>query len=308
LAEIELIDFHTHTFPTPERGMGWLRSVGQREPERTGTVDELLGMMRSSSISRAVMLSYTPTRFMYEARIRQQALPDDPVDREASSKQIKATMVERAIANNEWQVQQTREHPELISFCGIDPVYMDAQAMIDEIDDKLEKGAKGVKIVPIALEIYGNDRRLWPVYEHISRLGVPMLSQAGGRRSAEGKDPWGAPQYFSEALEAFPNLMLVMAHMAYGCEDDVIDLCGRFPNFYADLSMRLHNLNQPGDLTTEGMLELIRACGAEHVMHGSNFPICDAGQFAEVVRGLGLRKEEFELIASGNAKRVLNLD
>jgi predicted TIM-barrel fold metal-dependent hydrolase len=308
LAEPELIDFHTHTFPTPERGIGWLKSIGHREPERTGTIDELLGMMRSSNISRAVMLCYTPTRYMYEARIRQTPLPEDPVEREKVAARVKATMVERAIANNEWQVQQTHAHPELISFCGIDPVYMDAESMIAEIDDKLNKGARGVKIVPLALEIYGNDRRLWPVYEHISRLAVPMLSQSGGRRGADGKDPWGAPKYFAEALEAFPNLTVVMAHMGHGCEDEVIDLCHRFPNFYADLSMRLHNLNQPGEMTTAEMLELIRACGPEHVIHGSNFPICDPEQFARVVREMGLSRDEYALIAGENAKRILQLN
>ncbi|HLF76787.1 MAG TPA: amidohydrolase family protein [Dehalococcoidia bacterium] len=307
MAEVELFDFHTHTFPTPERGTGWLRSIGHKNPERTGTIDELRGMMRSANISRAVMLCYTPTRYMYEARLRQQPLPVDPEERERVSREIKSTMVERAIVNNEWQTQQAREHPELISFCGIDPVYMDANTMIVEIDDKLEKGAMGVKIVPIALEIYGNDPRLWPVYEHISRLGIPMLSQAGGRRSPEGKDAWGSPKYFAEALEAFSNLTLIVAHMANGCEDQVIDLCRRFPNFYADLSMRLHNLNQPGEMTTDEMVQLIRECGAEHIIHGSNFPICDPRQFADAVRSLGLKPEEFELIASGNAKRVLNL-
>jgi predicted TIM-barrel fold metal-dependent hydrolase len=308
LADVELIDFHTHTFPTPERGMGWLRSIGHKNPERNGTIEELRGMMQRSNISRAVMLCYTPTRYMYEAKVRQTPMPQDPEARANLEREMKDSMVERAIGNNEWQTQQAREVPELISFCGIDPVYMSAEQMIAEIDDKVEKGAKGVKIVPIALEVYGNDRRLWPVYEHIAGLGIPMLSQAGGRRNADGKDPWGAPKYFAEALEVFPNLTLVVAHMAHGCEDEVIDLCRRFPNFYADLSMRLHNLNEPGELTTDGMVELIRACGAEHVIHGSNYPLCDASQFAEVVRALGLKPEEFELIASGNAKRVLNLN
>ena len=72
MADLELIDFHTHTFPTPERGVAWLSSIGHRDPERTGTIDELLGMMQRANISHAVMLSYTPTRYMYEARIRQQ--------------------------------------------------------------------------------------------------------------------------------------------------------------------------------------------------------------------------------------------
>jgi predicted TIM-barrel fold metal-dependent hydrolase len=65
MADIELIDFHTHTFPTAERGTCWLRSIGQKDVQRTGTIDELLGLMREANISRAVMLSYTPTRYMY---------------------------------------------------------------------------------------------------------------------------------------------------------------------------------------------------------------------------------------------------
>jgi predicted TIM-barrel fold metal-dependent hydrolase len=235
-------------------------------------------------------------------------LPDNTKEREAKEQELKATMAGRAIENNEWSVQQTRAHPELVSFCGIDPVYMSAGEMLAEIDDKLAKGARGVKIVPIALEIYGNDKRLWPVYEHTSRLGVPMLAQAGGRRGPDGKDAWGAPQYFAEALSDFPDLTLIMAHMAHGYEEELVDMCRRFPNFYADLSMRLQVLNQPGEQTTDDLVQLVRDCGPEHVIHGSNFPICDPVLFADVQRKLGFTNDEEEQICSGNAKRILRLN
>ncbi len=134
-----------------------------------------------------------------------------------------------------------------------------------------------------------------------------MLSQMGGRQLADGADAWGRPMYFGEALAEFPNLTVVAAHLGQGYEDDILDLCSRFPNFYADLSMRLHNLEDHG-MTTEDMAQFIRKCGAEHILFGTNYPICDPVQFSDVLASLPLTSGEYELVASGNAKRILGLN
>ncbi len=306
MPDVEVIDFHTHTFPTPERGIGWQRSIGHRDTVRNGTLEELLPIMQKAGISHSVMLSYTPTRYMYDARVAREPLPSDEPAHSQADSALKAEMVKRAIDNNEWQLQQTKLHDELISFAGIEPVYSDAATMVAEIDDKVSRGARGVKIVPTALQIYGNDRRLWPAYERISQLGVPMLSQMGGRANPDGSDAWGRPGPFGEALAEFPNLTIVAAHLGQGYEDDIVDLCKRFPNFYADLSMRLHNLSDHG-LTPATLVDFIRRCGAEHIIFGTNYPMCDPVQFVEVLETLPLTGEELGLIASGNAKRILKM-
>ncbi len=39
MPDLEIIDIHTHTFSTPEKGIGWQRSVGVKNPPRVGTND-----------------------------------------------------------------------------------------------------------------------------------------------------------------------------------------------------------------------------------------------------------------------------
>ena len=307
MADPEIIDFHTHTFVSADRGLGWQRSLGITETTRTGAIDNLHSTMQEAGISRSVMLMYTPTRFMYEARIRNIEWPEDSEARAQTEREIQSMMAQRMIENNEWACTVSAEHSDLIAFAGLDPVYMDEQTMVGEIDDKVAKGAKGVKIVPLALAIYVDDPRLWPAYERISELGIPMVSQAGaGGENGDRGDAHGRPKYFAKALEEFPDLVVNLAHLGHGYEEDVIDLCGRFPNLYADMSSRLHEIGDPDEeLTADSLVEFIRACGVEHIMFGTNYPLNDPVLYAEVMRTLPLTDDERELVSSGNAKRLL---
>lgn len=188
MADLDIIDIHTHTFATAERGIswqmaagGWRRAAGEgaTAPPRNGTLEELGGIMHQAGISRSVMLMYTPTRFMYEARIKQQELPSDPNEREQIEHEIQTIMAQRAIGNNEWGIQVSEKQPEFLTFAGLDPVYMDEAMLAGEIEDKVKRGAKGVKLVMPTLKLNADDPRMWPVYEHCSRLGVPICMLAG---------------------------------------------------------------------------------------------------------------------------------
>ena len=134
-----------------------------------------------------------------------------------------------------------------------------------------------------------------------------MVSQAGaGGENGDRGDAHGRPKYFAKALEEFPDLVVNLAHLGHGYEEDVIDLCGRFPNLYADMSSRLHEIGDPDEeLTADSLVEFIRACGVEHIMFGTNYPLNDPVLYAEVMRTLPLTDDERELVSSGNAKRLL---
>lgn len=304
MPDFDIIDIHTHVFSTPERGIEWQHLVGMKSTYRAGIASELLGLMGKAGISHSIMLMYTPTRLMYEAHIKENPLPSSPKERERAELELKSMMAQRMIENNEWACQESKKHPELIPFVGLDPVYMDEKALLNEIDDKLTKGAKGVKIVPRALAIYPTDKRLFPVYDKISRMKIPMVSQAGAGPEAE---VWASPRYFAEVLAQFPGLTLNLGHLGMGYEDEIIELCKRFPNVYSDLSLRLHRLGQPGEFTTEGLVEFIRHCGPEHITFGTNYPVGDPVHYAQVLRELPLTNEEKEMIGSGNARRFLGI-
>lgn len=309
MPELEIIDIHTHTFASAERGISWQQSIGQATPARDGTVEGLLGLMERTGTSNSVMLMYTPTRFMFEARIRNRELPTDPGEREQVEREIQGLMVQRMIDNNEWAVGVSANEPRLHTFLGIDPAYMDAETMVAEIEDKQRKGAKGAKIVPLALAVYVDDERLWPAYQKMIELGLPLISQSGaGGETGDRGDPYGRPKYFSKVMDDFPDLKINIAHLGRGYEDDVIELCRRSPNFYADLSGRLAEIEDPDEgLTAESLVEFIRQCGADHIMFGTNYPMGDLEQYARVMRSLPLTDEEKELVANGNAKTLLGI-
>ena len=311
MPELEIIDIHTHTFVSAERGIGFQRGINANaDPPRNGTIEQLLELMREAEISHSTMLMYTPTRFMYEARVRNQEFPEDPSERAQVENELKSLMAQRMIENNEWGCSVSAEHPELFALTGLDPVYMDEETMVSEIEDKTNKGARGVKIVLLALSIYADDPRLWPAYERISQLGIPMVSQAGaGGELGDRGDSYGRPRYFAKAMEAFPDLVVNIAHLGHGYDDDVIDLCQRFPNFHADLSGRLPEIEDPDEeMTADSLADFIRRCGPEHILFGTNYPMSDPVQYARIMRALPLADDAKQMVASGNAKRLLGLE
>jgi len=309
MAELDIIDIHTHTFASADRGIGWQKSTGKTDITRDGTIDELLGLMAQKNITHAVQLMYTPTRFMYEARVKSQEMPADPAERAKIERELQLMMAQRMIGNTEWALGVSEQHPNIFTFAGLDPVYMDEAMLVGEIEDKVKRGARGMKIVPLALAMYVDDPRMFPAYEAMSRLGVPLISQAGsgGEKGARG-DHYGNPKYFEAALKQFPDLVINIAHLGHGYEDDVIRLCNTYPGFHADLAGRLHELDDPNaHLTESGLVEFIRKCGAEHILFGTNFPLNDPLLYADVMRRLPLTDREKELVANGNAKRLLKI-
>ncbi len=310
MADLEIIDVHTHTFPSVEAGVRYQRGTGgaDREIVRNGTIDELQGLMKEAGISRAVMLNFTPTRYLWEGRMAKTELPANPVERQKIEREAQLVMAGRMVDHNEWQIEVSQQHPELMNFAGLDPVFMDETALIAEIDDKVSRGAKGVKIVLRALAIYADDPRLMPVYERIAQLGVPITAQVGSHGEAGDRGAYANPKFFEEGLKRFPNLVVNCVHLGHGFEDEVADLCLRFPNVYTDVSSRLHTVEDPtSGITREWIAEFIRRCGAEHVMFGTNYPGGDPVEYARLLRELPLTDVELELVASGNAKRFLNL-
>ena len=310
MPELDIIDAHAHTFSTAALGISYQRGArgDDSEPERDGTIDELRGLMQEAGISHTVMLMYTPTRYMYEARMRRAQLADDDAEREKVEREVRTLMAQRMIDNNEWAIGVSESHPEFLTFAGLDPVYMDEQTLVAEVEDKVKRGAKGVKIVLRALEIYPDDPRLWPVFERISQLGVPITSQVGAQGEAGDRGAYGRPKYFEKALVEFPDLIVNAVHLGGGYEDEIADLCHRFPNFYTDISSRLHQTADPDSgITAEWLIAVIRDCGPEHVLFGTNYPGGDPVQYARLMRDLPLTDAEKELVANGNARRLLRL-
>lgn len=292
-----LIDFHTHPFPDAGYGERWQRAVGH-EPRRPGTIEQLVSLMDAGRIERAVILLFPRSKERYAELVAQDRRSEAAARRE---------IVEEIRWLNQWGCLAAEAEPRLIPFVGINPRYMTADEIRAEIDESVARGAKGVKVIPPSMEMYGDDPSLWAVFERCSALGIPVLSQSGsgGGDPPAGRDHYGRPRYYAAALEAFPRLTLVLAHLGLGYEADIVDLTARYPNVYTDTSLRLSRLGAAGHWTAQELVDYIRRVGVERVLFGSNFPMTDPAAYAETLRSLPLTDDERERLAWGTANEVL---
>lgn len=294
---MRIVDAHTHAFPTVEDGNAWQRAVGV-EPKRSGQIEELRDAMQANGVERAVVLLFHRTEPAYNALLAAGS----------SSEEARTGAVERARAYNRWGCELAREDARFAAFVSVDPRYMSANEIREEIEACIALGARGAKIIPSSLRMYADDDRLQPVFATAEALGVPVLSQSGvgsGAGPRQGADPWGRPKYFSAPLERHPRLRLILAHLGLGFDADIVDLFHRFPTVLGDLSGRLTGLGRPGRPTKAELAAQIRSLGAERILFGSNFPLHDQAACVQALNEMPLSDDERELIAWRNFDRIV---
>jgi hypothetical protein len=303
-----IIDTHTHVYRTAENGrqamenlacpLGW-----------EGSIDELRALMREIDIWRAVIGTITPTQAMREKALAQ--LPAD-LSREAREKaeiELRERLLQRMDHNNLWGCEAGGTYPELLPFINLDPVLMDAVTIRQKVRQAVAKGARGIILLPGMHGFYGNDRRVWPIYEMAQSFQLPILAQCGdaGPLPAGGRGHWGRPRYFGDVAVSFPKLRLILGHLGKGYESEIAVLTRRYANVYTETSMRLSGLDEAGKWTPAEAVTWFRLIGIDRILLGTKWPLFDPRQDIDTIRKLPLTTEEKRKILGENAKRVLQL-
>ena len=294
MIDFPVIDAHVHTYPTAEIGLQAMQGLGQSEC--SGTVEELLELMRSGNIEKAVMVNMTPVADMRDA-----ALARGQSEREAD-----ALVIERLKRRNTWTCEVAREHPELVAFISLDPSMGEEDAAA-EVRRAVGLGARGIKLHPATQRYYPSDRRLWGAYEEAQAKGLPIISHSGAAAEGGPESPYARPKQFGEVLEAFPSLTLVLAHLGLGCWEESLEMAGHYANLFFDSSAAINGIAEIPPLPDKEALDIIRRLGIERVLFASDWPWFDPLRDAERIDRLALSNDEKRLLFRENALRVLRL-
>ena len=290
-----LFDFHTHTQPSVEAADEFFSWLSPRPRLNRGSLDELFERMDEVGVARTLIVPWLPAQDLVEARVAQGE------DRDAA----RLAVIEKWRDLNAWAARTASAYPEKITtIVGVDPVLMTREEVETEVALRLAGGASGIKIAPMFLGAPANDPKLRIVWELARAHKVFVLSECGAQDYGEHR-AWGAPQFFDEICRAYPDVVIQLAHLGVGAEAETARLARSYPNVYADLSLRLAGLDEPGQWTSAQMLRCIRDIGAKRVIYGTNYPIVDVARFRAVFDSLDLTPEERELIGWRNAARVL---
>ena len=296
------IDFHTHTHPTAELGLAFQRRWGFIDSPRTGTVDELFGIMDRCGVRRTLIVPWMPAQD-HAVEIAAQRYGASPTAGQRA--EVHAEVVRRMIELNQWAVDQVAAAPDRLScIVGLDPIMMDEATLKAEVGNKLAKGAVGLKIAPMFLRVPANDDAMAIVYQQAREHGVFVLSQAGAD-GYRGAPAWGHPQHFDDVLAAYPTVDVMLAHLGMGAEEDVARLTAKHPNLYADCSSRLHLFGQPGQWTLSEAGDWFRRIGIDRVVFGTNYPLNDPVEYVEVIHAMPLTEEERRKVFFENAQGIM---
>jgi len=202
---------------------------------------------------------------------------------------------------------------------------------------ELERASKlpGLRAVYMAMHINGknlDDKSLWPVYEKIETLGLPLCLHPVNPCCIERLSNYhmrnlvGNPHeaaiaagdlIFGGVLDAFPKLQVVLPHAG----GSFPWLIGRFDNGVATRSRELGHMKNPASRylrrfhydtishSPQIMRFLIDLVGVDRIVMGSDYNM-DAGyprpvEFVDSIPGL--TANERDMILGGNAARLLGV-
>jgi uncharacterized protein len=128
-----------------------------------------------------------------------------------------------------------RAHPEkLVGFVSVHPEEAGALAELERGVHEL--GFKGLKLGPNYQGFDPLGKPAQQVYAACVRLGIPILFHQGTSPVRDAPLKYAHPLLMDEVAMAFPELRIVMAHMAHPWQADTFAVIRKHPHVYADVS------------------------------------------------------------------------
>ena len=307
------VDSHVHLFRSKEEGQSdkdgyeiWEYGTKPHvcSSERLGTVDEVMADLKTSGISKAVVVNL----FVGDAARAEKwaAVTASGAERDRAYDAIDRQLEDELKAFNSWICDVSRAHGEIVPFIAADVTVLPDEAGGAYVRDMVaNQGARGVKLHGASQGFSMSDERLWPTYAACQELGVSVVGHSGPDRDGAG---FAEPRGFGGMLKAFPDLTVVLAHMGGATWDQALEIAQTYPNAYFDCCEIIEWTGGDNAPTDQQLAQLIKDIGPHRVMMGSDYPWYDLDHTVERVMELPiLSAEEKEGIIGANAMSILKL-
>jgi hypothetical protein len=162
----------------------------------------------------------------------------------------------------------------------------------DDLVSLLDKGFKGLKLHPSGQDFIVDDEEICWIYKLCEERGLPVLIHAAAKHNGSH------PRRIVSLAEKFPSLKIIMAHF-FGDDVDIMELGGKYPNLYTDISINSRTLR---------INQAVNKYGFRNLVFGSDIPYDSQGVALLKIKEAGLSKEDEDLILGGNAAKILGLD
>lgn len=261
-----IIDFHTHLFPDKLAGgtLEKLSAIAESPYYTNGTVRGTKEKLEEWGISKAVVMHI-------------------------------ATRVGQMQKINDFAASIQDE--TLLCFGTVHP---DDEGAIAELHRIKQMGLKGVKLHPDYQGFFVDDEKMFPIYEAICELGLPVLFHTGF-------DPLSpdvvhaSSKAVSAVCKKFPDMTVIAAHMGglNRYDESLKYLVGE--NLYLDTSMSSRYCSK------KEFAQMVKEHGTDKILFGTDLPWSTPDFELELIDELDLTFAEREQILCKNALHLLNI-
>ena len=277
---MQIIDFHTHTFPDAiaQKAIAGMQANSHAAAFGSGTAEGRLSSMEQAGICRSVVL---------------------PV----ATNPLKISSINDKVIG-----QQPSQH--LIHFGAMHP---QAENWKEELNRLADAGIPGIKLHPQYQGTDITDIRYLRILDHAASLGLITVTHAGDEIAYPG-DVRCSPEMVRSVFDQLGSIPLILAHMGgWKNWERVADNLAH-TGCYLDTAISLGEIVPIDDhyspaelplLSEEDFVSLVRAFGSERILFGTDSPWADQKQEADRIAALPLTQTEIENILSLNATRLL---
>lgn len=206
-----------------------------------------------------------------------------------------------ARALNEFTLDVSRRHPEVLPCCTVFPGEEGEEQILDEA---LSGPFRGVKIHSHVMKVAPDDPRLDAVWRASARFRKPVVIHCGPEPALHGYgvDPRavsGADR-LRRALDRHPDAVVIVPHLGFDDTERFEEMLGSHPNLYLDTTMVIG-----GYFARQPDLDVLRRHPGR-ILYGTDFPNIPYAWDRELLalRAMRLPPRDEELILSENALRL----
>jgi hypothetical protein len=260
-----VIDFHTHAWP---------KEISARAREN---LEKLFKVTLVGDPTTETLLSYMDTNGIA-----------------ASVVCGVATKPAQVPVINDWMCAIRSER--LRVYCAMHPMYPEWAKELGRIRAR----GDGIKLQPEFQDFYVDDPAVFPLYEELQRLKLPVLFHCGEELS-HTMLVRSSPARIARVKEQFPRLTIIAAHFGGFSlwEETKEHLLGK--DIYMDTSYFLPYFSK------EDARDLLLKHPAERLLFGTDFPLVDQKQDLARIAGLGLDAYRLERLLFLNAQELLGI-
>lgn len=303
---LRIFDFHLHLCKTAKDEARVYHRPGWDLDWYWGNEARISQYLDFWRVDKAVVLNIIDTGRMTRQRVAEAAREG----RDVTARDFTEEMQDRVRRFNAWLCDLARKEDRILPFVMADPVLF-GDSVLAEIRQRVESGARGVKVHPTICGHLPADPRARPIYKFCQDNELTIVTDTLGFET-EGT-AWGAPAGWRDVLPDFPRLRIVLAHLPGERWDEMIEIADSFPNVRFDISGGFVDEAHPPAshrrMPIEEAARVIRRIGVERVFFGSDAPahgreVPDAaGQLLQ----LPLSDTEREAVLYGNAAEYMGV-